>query len=108
MQMKCKSSKQTQIVNVWLFCVLIRNQTINMLFLRCGSGITESGHPMGTFLSKVAKILSLVTNLNCHFVFCLSCAQTSTISCLLTLFCMFVKSALVESRIDLSKNLLFS
>ena len=73
-----------------------------------GSGITESGHPMGTFFSKAAKMVTLVISLNRHFVFCLSCVQISMISCLLTLICIVVKSALVESGIDLSKSVLFA
>ena len=78
------------------------------LFLRIGSEITESGHHMGTFFSRAAKMVILVISLNRHFVFCLSCVQTSMISCLLTLFCIVVKSALVQRSTDLSKSVLFS
>ena len=63
---------------------------------------------MGTFLSKAAKMVNLVIRLNRHLVFCLSCVQTSIISCLLTLFCIVVKSTLVQSSIDLSKSVLLS
>ena len=80
---------------------------ITWLFLSRGSGITESGHPMGMFLSKAAKMVTFVINLNRHFVFCLSCVQTSMISCFLTLFCIVVKSDLVQSSIDLSKSVYF-
>ena len=37
-----------------------------------GSGITESGHHLGTFLSKAAKMVTFLINLNCHLVFRLS------------------------------------
>ena len=63
---------------------------------------------MGTFFSKAAKMVTLVINLIVHFEFCLSCVQISMISCLLTLFCIVVKSDLVQSSIDLSKSVLFS
>ena len=59
---------------------------------------------MVTFLSKAAKVVTFVIKLNHHLVFCLSCAQNSKKSCLLTLFSLVVKSALVQSSIYLSKS----
>ena len=55
---------------------------------------------MATFFSKVAQRVTAVISLNRHFVFCLSCVQTSMISFLLTVFCIVVKSALVQRSID--------
>ena len=78
------------------------------LILRFGSVITESGHPICTFLSEAPKMVTFVVNFNRHFVFCLSCVKTSTISCLLTLFCIVIKSAVVQSSINLSKSVLIS
>ena len=70
--------------------------------------ITESGHPLGTFFSKASKKVLFAIKLNRHFAFCLSCAQTSMISCLLTLFSLVVNSALIQSSRDLSKGVFFS
>ena len=63
---------------------------------------------MGTFFSSAAKFVTLAVNLNRYFVFGLSCVKTSMISCLLTLFCIVIKSVSVERTIDLSKCVLFS
>ena len=96
---------------LWLYGCCVCASEIKQLtcwFIRCGSRIIESGHPIGTFLSKAAKMVTFVINLNRHFVFFLSCLQTSSTSCLLNLFCIVVKSTLVQSSIDLSKRVLFS
>ena len=73
-------------------------------FLRSDLGNTESGHLMGTFFEQCRKNFTIMLNLNRHFVFCLYCAQTSLKSRLLTFFCINIKAALVQSKIDLLKS----
>ena len=63
-----------------------------------GSGKTESGHPIGIFFSKAVKIVTLVINLNLHFVFWRSWLHFSTISNFSTFPWIVIKSALVQSK----------
>ena len=52
-------------------------------------------------------MITSVINMNCDFVFCLSSRQPLMMSWLVTLFCIVIKSALVQINIDLSKSVIF-
>ena len=48
---------------------LLEKRQITEGFFSKSSGKTESGHPIRMFLSKAGKNVTLVFNLNRHFVF---------------------------------------
>ena len=50
------------------FLVFVDKRKLTERLVSKGSDMTESGHPIGMFLSKAAKIETLIINLNLHFV----------------------------------------
>ena len=96
--------------HIWLLCgflSLLDKRQSNEWFSSRGSGKTESGHRIGIFFNKAAKIVTLVINLNLHFVFWLSWVPCSLISIFSAFPWIVIKSALVQSKYDFSKKVLF-
>ena len=82
MKMNCKRSKKN-IKCHWVVVFSFDSKSNSLLdfFSKVVPESLNLDIPWVRFFSSVAKIVRLVTNLNRHFVFCLSRLQTSMISC---------------------------
>ena len=84
----------------------LHERKLRKRFFSGGSGKKLSGLRIGMFFSKAAKNLTLVINLNLHFVFWRSWVHCSTIS-IFPLFIGLLSSLLVQSNWDVSDKYCF-